>query len=763
MRASAVRSRKRTNRARRRGGSLLALILLLAALAIQFQADSALAAPPDAKATAKAAAGEVVITGSVVDRESKRPIASFRVMPGIHLYANREQWQRSESVAGADGHFRVGGWTARQFPVALRIEADGYQPAVWRDAKVTEGGATVNFELTKGEDLDAVVLTPAGQPAGKAKVGLWIPGSELFVENGDIVQHSNADYRETDARGQFHFPPQFPGCKLVITHPSGFAAFEPDVHARHRTIHLDAWTRVEGTLRVGGQSQANVLIQIWLKRSDVPRPDDDARSQFFYIGRNLRATTGPDGHFVFERVATGTGQVGPALAIGPEGAAEAISSRPVWTKFPLGQTVHIELGGNGRRVVGKFRLPPGTDKPVPLNLVSIHVAPKGATARAPNLDFYATAGRDGTFHIDDMPAGEFELTAQIVLLVKSHAHLNRHFVGGADIAREVAGAIITAAAMPFLTAITNLLAAPPFEATVLTPDGKPAVAAKVAVVLNSSFISLNNGDADRSMGAWHRCESDRSGRFQFRPPEAPELRFGLVITHPTGYAFFLPVPHAKQRWITLDPWTRIEGTLQAGGKPVPDTIVSIDRYERVFASAIEQPALSVSEIAKTDAKGGFVFERVLSGSGRVSCHLPQRLGLKDANFRSTCTIQTVFPVGGTVPLEFGRRCRTVIGRLQAPPDLKMRPQWLLATIELRSENPIPDRQTREFKGSPEQDGSFRIDNIPPGRWTLSIDYINYSRENQWRLYLLHHFSVAEPGEDLLREPLDLRVLTLEAK
>jgi hypothetical protein len=91
----------------------------------------------------------------------------------------------------------------------------------------------------------------------------------------------------------------------------------------------------------------------------------------------------------------------------------------------------------------------------------------------------------------------------------------------------------------------------------------------------------------------------------------------------------------------------------------------------------------------------------------------------------------------------------------------MRPEWRLATIELQGGS--GDGQTREFKGSPEKDGSFRIDNVPPGEWSLSIDYINYTRENQWRLDLKHPFSVSKPVVESSSVPLDLRVLTLEAK
>jgi hypothetical protein len=306
-------------------------------------------------------------------------------------------------------------------------------------------------------------------------------------------------------------------------------------------------------------------------------------------------------------------------------------------------------------------------------------------------------------------------------------------------------------------ALTKL---PAFEATVRTPDGKPAVAAKVALVLGGSYVSLINGEHHQDFGVLHRCETDRSGRFQFGPREE---RFGLVITHPTGYAIFHPIPRSKHRWITLDPWTRIEGILQAGGKPVPNTLISIDRLGRLLRTAIEMPEMSVSETAWTDANGRFVFARVLSGSGTVSCQLPQKPGLLEARLRSTQSIQTNFPIGETLHLEFGRHCRTVVGKLRAPPDLKMRPDWSRAIIELHGDNTTGDRPTRDFKGAPEKDGSFRIDNMPPGRWTLSFDYINYSRENQWRLYLHHRLWVSEPDDESSSQPLDLKVLTLEAK
>jgi hypothetical protein len=147
-----------------------------------------------------------------------------------------------------------------------------------------------------------------------------------------------------------------------------------------------------------------------------------------FIAINWDTITGPDGRFVFERVAAGKGQVGPRLLISPyTGAAEATSVRTVRATFPLGQTVQIDLAGNGRRVVGKLRPPPRDNKPVPWNFTMIQVAPVGAKGAVRNVHFEATAGPDGSFHIDDVPAGEFLFDAT-VMKVSSSGHVDRHFV-----------------------------------------------------------------------------------------------------------------------------------------------------------------------------------------------------------------------------------------------------------------------------------------------------------------------------------------------
>jgi hypothetical protein len=359
----------------------------------------------------------VTITGNVIDQKSKRPVEKFRVIPGTHPRPKEWHWQRRLSVVGINGQYRIREATAGAVHV-MRIEADGYQPAISRDVKVGEGNVTLNFELTKGENVDGVVLTPAGQPAGKAKVAVGIAGSYVSIRNGEIV-FSNGDLQEADAGGRFHFPPQLPGYFLVITHPSGYAKYQPGPHSNRRTIQLDPWTRVEGTLRVGGQPKANVPI--WINRFDH-------RQDFPDVLTIWETTSGPEGRFVFERVWAGKGWIGPRLMFSPDkGAAEATSVRTIWGLYPLGKMVRIDLNGNGRRVVGKLRPPPGYNKAVPWNFAMIQVAPVGATGSVPNVHFHATVGPDGSFHIDDVPAGEFLIAGGVMLNSFPGGNFEQHF------------------------------------------------------------------------------------------------------------------------------------------------------------------------------------------------------------------------------------------------------------------------------------------------------------------------------------------------
>jgi hypothetical protein len=122
-------------------------------------------------------------------------------------------------------------------------------------------------------------------------------------------------------------------------------------------------------------------------------------------------TTGPGGQFVFERVIPGVGWIGRRLILTvDDGAADVTSSCTIAAEFPAGKTVRIDLGGNGRAVVGKLQPADGFTETVRWNFALIDVRSARNEDRRKSPHFTATVDRDGTFRIDDMPTGDFALS-----------------------------------------------------------------------------------------------------------------------------------------------------------------------------------------------------------------------------------------------------------------------------------------------------------------------------------------------------------------
>ena len=90
-----------------------------------------------------------------------------------------------------------------------------------------------------------------------------------------------------------------------------------------------------------------------------------------------------------------------------EGATEVTSTCKVAASFPAGQTVHIDLGGTGRAVVGKLQPPEGFPGKVRWNFAIVQVQPDEKEEREDSTLITATVDRDGKFRIDDAPAGHY--------------------------------------------------------------------------------------------------------------------------------------------------------------------------------------------------------------------------------------------------------------------------------------------------------------------------------------------------------------------
>lgn len=348
----------------------------------------------------------LVVSGRVIDAVTRAPIKAFRVVPGIRSSDTHMNWARGGSFTASDGRYRIR-QTHGYFAHLVRIEADGYRAAVSRDIKSDEGAVTIDFELTKGRDIAAKVVTPRILPAAGARVALGVAGSQINVKNGEIDQGSTySAQEETDASGRFRFPPQDSDFHLIITHPSGYAHIQGTPEwPLVRAIPLEAWARVEGVYRVEKRPVANVPITLFVTGRDSYGADVPS------IFTHHDVTTGPDGRFVFERVVPGHGRIGRRIMLTVnDGAADVTSSCMVAADFPAGKTVHMDLGGAGRPVTGKLQAPEGLEEKVRWNFALVTVESDEPEARKLGPHFTATVDRDGTFRIDDVPSGHYSLS-----------------------------------------------------------------------------------------------------------------------------------------------------------------------------------------------------------------------------------------------------------------------------------------------------------------------------------------------------------------
>jgi uncharacterized GH25 family protein len=390
----------------------------------------------------------LVVSGSVIDAETKQPVKKFRVIPGIRWPNNPAMhWSQQQGFDAADGKYSIR--ENRQYIAhGVRIEAVGYKAGVSRDIKYDEGDITINFELERGKNLAATVLDSDGQPAAGAEVAIGVAGSQININNGDIDDGStyHATRIKTDDNGKFSLPPQEGDFHIVVTHKSGFGVVKATADSAPETIRLTAWGRVEGEYRVGDEPLTNAMLEL----SSNALSDRDPKGPNIFT--SYKAATGPDGKFVFERVFPGRGWVGRQLVyMVNEGATEVGSSKQMPFDVAAGETREVNVGGNGIVVVGQLVPAKGVKGKVEWQFASMYVrvatsqvprpkipvgvlndpklreawvkewmlTPEGMAWRDMNNanqrlmqdspNFRVSVDRDGTFRIDDVPPGSYTM------------------------------------------------------------------------------------------------------------------------------------------------------------------------------------------------------------------------------------------------------------------------------------------------------------------------------------------------------------------
>ncbi|PHQ34350.1 carboxypeptidase-like regulatory domain-containing protein [Rhodopirellula bahusiensis] len=390
----------------------------------------------------------LVITGKVRDAESGEPITGFRVTPG-HRNDNPSigfDWYKREAYTSNSADYQVE-FNRSGSGYVVRIEADGYRVAQSRDFQFDEGDVTFDFQMEPAESITGQIVDANGQPAAHAGLAISNHGAQISIQDGMFRDSSTYATRlAADIDGRFSLPVRDDPFHVVVIHDQGHAFLYSESIQADAPIELQPWSSLEGTYRIGAKPAANTRLTIF---------GGEFRSDHRNTGRvHASATTVTDGQgrYRHHRLFDGRGSISREIIMMVDDGAEEITSTPrVPFIIGAGENLELDLGGSGRSAIGQLQAPLNYPEPIIWSLATVHVnvrltpptplvdraklqqkpgqweawlkTPPGleylASAEAYNRErssatrFFATVGADGLFRIDDIPAGEYELRADL--------------------------------------------------------------------------------------------------------------------------------------------------------------------------------------------------------------------------------------------------------------------------------------------------------------------------------------------------------------
>jgi protocatechuate 3,4-dioxygenase beta subunit len=365
---------------------------------------------------------ELKVRGIVVDAETRHAVKSFTLVPGMESGGNfATYWDRGRARLIKRGRYETQfDDTTAQQGRRLRVEADGYMPAVSRVIRDDEDDPVINFVLHKGASIAGIVRSPDGSPLAGADVVLVSPSQPAFFTNG--MPPTGRDHRvvKTGVDGRFAAPAQEPPYTIVVLHDRGFAeqtnrnadAPPPAV------LTVRPWGRIEGTLRIGRQPGIRQTLNLAYERlGDTPATIP------WWSGK---ATTDDEGRFTFERVMPGEVTISREILLKQSASSQTVGhSHTVGVEIAPGATARLTIGGAGRPVVGKVTLPAGFAGPIDWTYSNSSLIPR-VTLIQNLMRFGARKGTrlarggytikleaDGSFRVEDVEAGTYDLLIMV--------------------------------------------------------------------------------------------------------------------------------------------------------------------------------------------------------------------------------------------------------------------------------------------------------------------------------------------------------------
>lgn len=284
---------------------------------------------------------------------------------------------------------------------------------------------------------------------------------------------------------------------------------------------------------------------------------------------------------------------------------------------------------------------------------------------------------------------------------------------------------------------------PPVAGIVRTANGKPVAGATVMLSTWTNDVILH--PTPRAKPA-PTTQTAPDGRFEFQPKTIP---YGVVATCDQGIGVITVAKLRAAGALVIEPWGRVDGAARLGSKPLGRSQVTLWYQNSTEAEAARVDYNGFPRLVVTDESGHFVLDRLPPGLVDVTCQLP-------GGVRAQHSPQFHIQSGATTYIVAGGTGRPIIGRVNPPPREgndhivrleRLMPEpfasldWdhltperraqVMAELEASPEFPAWEGDRNQFQTQISPDGTFRLEDVPAGRYAMRVAYWNLSKTSRY--------------------------------
>jgi uncharacterized GH25 family protein len=363
------------------------------------------------------------LEGQVLDSNTGQPIPQFSILIGRRANSDASDLYspvRNREFNNPEGRFTMQLEDADQN--ALQAWNDDHYLNTKSFPEAENGVIQLTIRLDPADALKGIVTTADGTP---------VPGAEVVAtstsgESGPTIQLLKTHFQPynqrthvalTDQQGAFSVNTPPPHGTVMAIANAGFALATVDEVRANHLIVIQAFGRIEGTLKLAGVPAA--------RQSLIYTPPTSRLTADF---NTYKTTTDAQGHFTMEKIPPGEGSI--ARLISTAHNSWTYSHYTPVTVQP-GQTTQVMLGDSGAVLRGtvRFQSPPTNDAPL---VISGRIS--GATPQPPNLSsstdqqtylnsperqalirrlrgYFFLVNADGSFQVDSVEPGSYWINA----------------------------------------------------------------------------------------------------------------------------------------------------------------------------------------------------------------------------------------------------------------------------------------------------------------------------------------------------------------